>query len=199
MTAGLVGCSPGSDSGLSARPAVHHGHCFNGHDLDIAGRTMSYDHSVYVPTSSCNLCQALGLPRSTWFEIDLRFVHETPPTDAELVLIARPPTARAGVGQVDLQLRSQRIGGLDLWLCGIDRRGVIGPVGVDASYRRRGFGTVLVAAALARGAGYRWSTTAISESASARAFCAAQYWPDGVHLSRPHYCSHMKFANGDEV
>ncbi len=52
---------------------------------------MGYDHSVYVPTLSCNLCQPLGLSRSTWLEIDLRFAHETPPTHTELVLIARPP------------------------------------------------------------------------------------------------------------
>ncbi|SEB47033.1 hypothetical protein SAMN04489727_2006 [Amycolatopsis tolypomycina] len=160
-------------------------------------RTMGYDHSVYVPTSSCNLCQALGLSRSTWFEIDLRFAHEAPPTHAELVLVARPPRMRAGAGQIVLQLRSQQIGGLDLWLCGIDRRGVLGPVQVDASYRRRGFGTTLVAAALARGPGYRWSTTALDQSVAARAFCAAQRWPEGVQLSSPFYCSHMKLANGD--
>jgi GNAT superfamily N-acetyltransferase len=177
---------------------VRHVRCFNRHDLDIAGQTISYDHSVYVPTSSCNLCQTLGLSRSAWFEIDLRFAHETPPTQAELVLIARPPTTKAAVGQVVLQLRGQQIGGLDLWLCGIDRRGVIGPVWVDASYRRRGFGTVLVAA-LARGPGYRWSTTAIGESVVGRAFCAAQCWPDGAQPSSPFYCSHMKLSNGEDV
>ncbi|MFI5593721.1 hypothetical protein ACIA5G_52475 [Amycolatopsis sp. NPDC051758] len=160
---------------------------------------MGYDHSVNVPTSSCNLCQALGLSRSTWFEIDLQFAHEAPPTHAELVLIARPPKVRAGVGQVVLQLRSQRIGGLDLWLCGIDRRGVIGPVRVEDTYQHRGFGTVLVAAALARGVGYRWSTTAIGESVAVRAFCAAQRWPDGAQPSNPFYCSHMKLANGAEL
>jgi GNAT superfamily N-acetyltransferase len=160
---------------------------------------MSYDHSVYLPTSSCDLCQALGLPRSSWFEVDLRFAHETPPTHAELVLIARPPRKRAGVGQVMSQLRSQRIGGLDLWLCSVDRRGVIGPVRVEAPYRRRGFGTVLVAAALARGAGYRWSTTAINESVIARAFCATQRWPEGAQLRTPFYCTHMKLVSGDNV
>jgi GNAT superfamily N-acetyltransferase len=160
---------------------------------------MSYDHSVYVPTSSCNLCQALDLPKSTWFEIDLRFEHEGPLTQAELVLIARPPAARAGVGQVVLQLRSRLIGSLDLWLCGIDRRGVVGPVRVDAAYRRRGFGTVLVAAALARGADYQWSTTAMGETVAARAFCAALRWPAETRLSVPFYCSHMKLVNGDEV
>jgi GNAT superfamily N-acetyltransferase len=153
---------------------------------------MGYDHSVYVPTSRCNLCQALGLSRSTWFEIDLRFAHETPSTHAELALIARPPTTTAAVGQVVLQLRGQQIGGIDLWLCGIDRRGVIGRIRVDACYRRRGFGTVLVAAALARGPGYRWPTTAFGESVAARAFCAAQCWPDGAQLGSPFYCSHMK-------
>ncbi|MFJ9782618.1 hypothetical protein ACIRSS_23760 [Amycolatopsis sp. NPDC101161] len=76
---------------------------------------------------------------------------------------------------------------------------MIGPVQVDSSYRRHGFGRVLVAAALARAAGYRWSTTAISESVSARAFCAALCWPDGVELSSPFYRSHMKLANGGDV
>jgi GNAT superfamily N-acetyltransferase len=147
LTAGLAGCIPGSDSGLPARPAVHHRHCFNGHDLDIAGRTMGYDHSLYVPTTSCDLCQTLGLSRATWFEIDLRFAHEKPPMDTELVLAARPPMRRAGVGHVFLQLRGQPIGGLNLWLCSVDRRGVIGPVLVETAYRRRGFGAVLVAAA----------------------------------------------------
>ena len=160
---------------------------------------MGYDHSVYVPTSSCNLCQALGLPRSTWFEIDLRFAHETPQAHAELVLVAMRPAARAGVGQVELRLRSRQIGVLDLWLCGVERRGVVGPVRVDPSCRRRGFGTVLVAAALARGTGYQWSTTALGESVTARAFCAAQRWPADTQLSTPFYCSHMKLVNGDDV
>lgn len=102
------------------------------------------------------------------------------------------------MGQIVLQLRSQQIGGLDLWLCGVDQRGVIGPVRVETAYRRRGFGTVLIAAALARGAGYRWSTTAIAESVTARAFCAAQHWPNGAELGSPFYCSHMKLASDDK-
>ncbi len=61
---------------------------------------MGHVHSVYVPTSSCNLCQELGLSRSTWFEVDLRFVHEPPSTQAELVLVARPPAARAGADRL---------------------------------------------------------------------------------------------------
>ncbi|WP_116050811.1 hypothetical protein [Amycolatopsis palatopharyngis] len=47
--------------------------------------------------------------------------------------------------------------------------GVIEHVRVDPEYLRRGYGRVLVAGALARGPGYRWSTTAVIDSAIARA------------------------------
>lgn len=49
-------------------------------------------------------------------------------------------------------------------------RGVIEHVRVDPEYLRRSYGRVLVAGALARGPGYRWSTTAVLDSAIARVY-----------------------------
>jgi hypothetical protein len=65
----------------------------------------------------------------------VRFVHEVPPSHAALVLVARAPAVKAGVGQIVLQLHDRAIADLDVQLCGVDQRGVIEQVRVDESYR----------------------------------------------------------------
>ena len=64
-------------------------------------------------------------------------------------------------------------------------------VRVDESYRRYGYGRVLVAAALTLGRGYDWSTTAVNKSIEARAFWATVGWPG---VGRPKYCSYQQEA-----
>lgn len=196
----LPSSSPSGDSGYPARPAGQHKRCLNGHDLALARVSHGWDHSVYVPITTCELCFALRLPRATWYEVNLQFVHEAPATAASLVLAARPPRVLGGVGQIVLLLHGQPVGDLDVQMCQVDRRGVIEQVRVDPSpsYRRRGFGTVLLAAALSRGRGFRWSTTAIEDSLAARAFWASQHLPDAMTLGDPRRCTHMLQANGKD-
>ncbi|MFK0250192.1 hypothetical protein ACIQUM_36285 [Amycolatopsis azurea] len=128
-----------------------------------------------------------------------RFVHEAPVTSASLVLAARPPMMRGGVGHILMQLRGVTIADLDVQMCGVCRAGVLDQVRVDGPYLRRGIGTVLVTAALSRGRGYRWSTTAIIDTVTAKAFWAAQQLPEDMVLGEPSRCSHMALAIGDHV
>ena len=196
----LLSSQPSSDSGYPARTDENHEFCLNGHRLDVSGRSASYDHSVHLSTSSCDLCWELHLPRWTWLVIDhRRLQHEAPASHAELVLAARPPEVKAGVGQIELRLRGQVIADIDVRLCGVDTRGVIEQVRVDEKYQRRGFGTVLVAAALARGPAYRWSTTKLDDSVGARAFWASLRPAGPLQLGEPFYCSHMRLADGDRI
>ncbi|MEV6873223.1 hypothetical protein [Amycolatopsis sp. NPDC051128] len=77
-----------------------------------------------------------------------------------------------------------------------DQRGVITRVDVNPSYRLRRFRTVLVLAALNHRPSYRWATTDIGTSATARAFWSAQHLPENMRLGNRVYCSHMKRVQG---
>ncbi|QXV63541.1 hypothetical protein CVV72_40995 (plasmid) [Amycolatopsis sp. TNS106] len=190
--------NPFANSDNVVRPAVRHRRCLNGHDLEIAGRSSSYDHELYLPTGACELCFTLRLPRWSWLEVDLRFRDEAPTTSAALWLAARPPLVRGGVGQIMLQLWGTTIADLDVQMCGPCRVGVVEQIRVDTEYLRRGIGTVLLAAALVRGRGYRWSTTTIDDTVTARAFWAAQQLPD-MTLGEPRRCSDMLAVDGHTV
>ena len=191
---------PRADDNRPFRTAERHAYCLNGHDLDRAGRNCGHDHTYWLASTSCNLCLELGLPRATWDEIDhLRLGSEHPPTHAKLLLdIARPPV-RAGVGQIIAKLDGVPIADIDLRMCSVDERGVIEHVRVDEAFLRRGLGTVLVAAALARGPGYIWSTTAVDEAVEARAFWARLRPSVPLAIGEPFYCSHMREADGESV
>ena len=193
------------DPGYPLRPAGHHDLCMNRHHLDRGGWTSGFDHALWLSTSTCKLCRELKLPRATWFEVDLRFQHEEPPTNQELHLVAVPPAVLGGVGQIVLQIRGRPVADLDVRMCHVDERGVIEHIRVDDAtdtskgYRRRGFGSLLVAMALSRGTGYRWSTSKVTDTIEARAFWARQDLPERMELGEPFYCSHMKLADGEGV
>jgi hypothetical protein len=55
----------------------------------------------------------------------------------------------------------------------------------------------LLDAALARGPGYHWSTTRIGRAEEVRDFWAYQDPAEPLHLEQPHYCTHMRQANGE--
>lgn len=191
--------NPFANSDYVVRPAIRHRRCLNGHDLKVAGRSSGYDHELYLQTGTCELCFWLRLPRATWLEVDLRFQDEAPATSAALRLAARPPLVRGGVGQIMLQLWGTTIADLDVQMCGPCRTGVVEQVRVDTEYLRRGIGTVLLAAALVRGRGYRWSTTTIDDTVTARAFWAAQQLPADMTLGQPRRCSDMLAVDGHTV
>ena len=85
------------------------------------------------------------------------------------------------------------VGDIDVVLCPIEKRAVLEHVRVDESYRRHGYGRVLVAAALTLGRDYDWSMTAVNKSIEARAFWARIGLPGPTV---PAYCSHMQEASG---
>jgi GNAT superfamily N-acetyltransferase len=191
---------PGSDSGYPVRSEGQHRYCLNNHDLQTAGMTTGFDHAWWLSTTTCETCRALKWPRATWCEVDhRRLVGEKPSTHAKLVLAARRPALLGGIGQLEVLLREAPIADMDVRMCPVDERGVIEQVRVDEPYRRRGFGVLLVEAALARGPGYRWSTTVVSDSAEARSFWASRRIPAGLELGVPFWCSHMREADGEFV
>jgi GNAT superfamily N-acetyltransferase len=197
---GLAAYVPQADPQRPFRTAERHAYCLNGHQLDRAGRNCGFDHGYWLSAVTCNLCLELELPRATWDEIDhLRLGNEAPPTQTKLLLdIARPPV-RAGVGQIVAKLDGVPIADVDLRMCPVDERGVIEHVRVDEQFLRRGLGTVLVAAALARGPGYTWSTTAVDKAVAARAFWATFRPAVPLAIGEPFYCSHMREADGEPV
>lgn len=192
--------TPPIDHTRPFRTAEHHQHCLNGHHLDRVSVNCGFDHGYWLADVTCLLCRELRLPRATWDEIDhLRLGAEHPPTHAKLLLdIARPPV-RAGVGQITAKLDGDPIADLDLRMCPIDERGVLEHIRVDDQFRRRGLAGVLVAAALARGPGFHWSTTVVGKAVEARAFWASVRPAVPLQIGEPFYCSHMREADGEPV
>ncbi|OXM47536.1 GNAT family N-acetyltransferase [Amycolatopsis alba] len=175
----------------AVRSARRHERCLNGHDLDIAGRGSGWDPILDLSIGSCELCVRLWLPRAQWLDVDLQFRDEAAASSSALVLAGRPPMVRGGVGQIILQLWGAAIADLDVQMCDRCQAGVVEQIRVDPGYLRRGIGTVLVDAALIRGRGYRWSTTSIAYTMTAKAFWAAQHLPRGTVLGEPRRCPHM--------
>lgn len=192
--------SPPVDKQRPFRTAANHELCLNGHNLSRAGVNCGHDHGYWLSDVTCNLCLELRLPRATWDEVDhLRLGAEHPPTHAKLLLdIVRPPV-RAGVGQIVAKLDGVAIADIDLRMCAVDERGVIEHVRVDDGYRRRGLGTILVAAALARAPGFRWSTMEVDKGLPARAFWASLRPAVPLQIGEPVRCSHMREADGEPV
>ncbi|WP_329072638.1 GNAT family N-acetyltransferase [Amycolatopsis sp. NBC_01480] len=196
---GTVGTAP--DPGYPFRAPGPHARCLNGHSLDLAGQTLPYYHVLDLDATLCNLCIELRLDRPGWFPLDhtaVRRVDVPRKYHRPIVeLVAHPPDQPAGVGYIALQISERSVADIDVQMCGIDRRGVIEQIRVDDTYRRRRIGTLLVAAVLARGPGFQWSTTKVDNSVSARAFWASQQSARSLSLGRPDYCPHMKIVNGE--
>jgi GNAT superfamily N-acetyltransferase len=196
----LAAYVPEPDPNQVFRTAERHQYCLNGHHLDRAGRNCGFDHGYWLSAVTCMLCHELRLPRATWDEVEhLQLGAEHPPTHARLVLdIARPPV-RAGVGQITARLDGTPIADVDLRMCPVDERGVLEHVRVDDQFRRRGLAGVLVAAALARGPGFHWSTTVVGKAVEARAFWASVRPAVPLQIGEPFYCSHMREADGELI
>lgn len=171
--------------------------CPRGHDLAVAGARSSYHHRYALPEVTCGVCRALHDPLASWCLVDPARQHtvDTAPR-AGLALVRVPPATRGGVGQLRLWIDGVPLADLDLAVCGPCRRGVVEHVRTDAPHRRRGYGRVLVAAALtlAPPPEYRWSTTRVTDDPVARAFWAGITFPG--EIGTPAYCSDMERAAG---
>jgi GNAT superfamily N-acetyltransferase len=189
---------------LPVRSRRDHLWCLNRkHRLVLAGSNGGYHHALHLSTRSCNRCWSRRQSRCRWLVVD----HRTPmpveqadqsdPRRSEILVTARRPAVRAGVGQLEIRLRNAVIAVADVQLCGVDHRGVVRHIQVDPAHRRRGFGTLLLDAALARGPGYHWSTTRLDQSDDAQDFWAYQDPAEPLHLGEPHYCTHMREADDE--
>jgi GNAT superfamily N-acetyltransferase len=172
--------------------------CLRGHDLDIAGTGVGYHHRFALSQLTCNICYELRDERASWCLVDPARHHlaDEAPTSG-LVLVKIPPTVpRGGVGQLQLRLDGIALADLDLAVCGPCQRAVLENVRVDEQQRRRGYGRVLVAAALtlAPPSDYHWSTTSVSDDVVTRAFWSTISWSGA--LGKPDRCTDMERAAG---
>lgn len=173
------------------------------HRLAFAGASSGYHHTLRLSTQLCNRCWTRRRPRHTWLLVD----HRTPltveqadqPEDrrAQILVVARRPAVRAGVGQLEIRLRDAAVAVADVQLCGVDHRGVVRHIEVDPAHRQRGFGTLLLDAIQARGPSYHWSTVKLAEAEESQDFWAHQDPGEPLQLGEPHYCTHMREANGE--
>jgi GNAT superfamily N-acetyltransferase len=171
--------------------------CPRGHTLSIAGARSRYHHRYALTGLTCGVCHSLHDPLASWCLVNPARQHavdDAPQTG--LVLVRLPPAVRGGPGQLRLWVDGIALADIDVLICGPCRRGVVEHVRTDLLHRRRGYGRVLVAAALslAPPASYRWSTTKVTDDPVAMAFWAGVNWPG--ELGHPAYCADMDRAAG---
>lgn len=165
--------------------------CPRGHRLDVAGVSRHYAHLLGLSTRSCTVCHESDPHTAAWCELDpTRQVGADQASGSGLELVAFPPAARGGTGTIALQLDGQALGEIQVALCGPCRTGVIARVASERT--RMGIGRVLVAAALARGPRFRWSTDPIPipDAGAVRGFWAAAA-PEQLRLGDPLRCTDM--------
>ncbi|MFC5686305.1 GNAT family N-acetyltransferase [Amycolatopsis mediterranei] len=189
---------------LPVRSQRDHVWCLNRkHRWALANGGSGYHHALRLSTQVCARCWARRQPRARWLVVD----HRTPiPADqvdqsddrgARILVVGRRPAVRAGVGRLEVRVRGIVVAVTDVQLCGVDHRGVVCHIEVDPAFRRRGFGTLLLDAAQARGPGYHWSTVRLDQSEDSQDFWTYQDPAEPLHLGEPHYCTHMREANGE--
>ncbi|GAA1982905.1 GNAT family N-acetyltransferase [Amycolatopsis minnesotensis] len=168
--------------------------CPCGHELAIGGVTGSWSHALGLPTMVCLACQTAGTGRGSWVEIDVtrQYTPETAPGSG-LALVRHRPASPAGAGRVELVLATTVVGHVELALCRIERRANLRALEVEPAHRRRGYGTVLAAAAKTLAPDYDWSVPAFVEDPVARSFWAAAGVPGPAPLAP---CSHIRDALG---
>ncbi|WP_154676413.1 hypothetical protein [Amycolatopsis benzoatilytica] len=86
--------------------------CFDRkHRRELAGRNTGYHYGLQLSTDSCNRCWARQAPRSKWLVVEHRrpmpVEQAEQPDDrrAKILIVARRPPVRAGVGQLEVRLR----------------------------------------------------------------------------------------------
>lgn len=171
--------------------------CPQGHDLQVAGAQTGWAPGLRLTTQTCEACRALQADRATWCLVDPAKQHQADTAPAYGLALVRIPPAepRGGVGQLQLRVDNDVRGDVDLAVCGPCRRAVLEQVRVDPAYMRRGYGRLLIAAAVTVAPGFDWSTTVVDRADPvARAFWAAVDWPG--QLGTPAYCTDMRRAAG---
>lgn len=113
----------------------------------------------------------------------------------DVELVALPAWWPAGVERIEICSGGRPVGDVDFRACADCRVAVLEQVRVDPPYRRRGWATRAVQAAVASRPGYRWATSALHDTVEARAFWAALGWPE-EDLGVPVWCAHMYEADG---
>jgi GNAT superfamily N-acetyltransferase len=166
--------------------------CPAGHLRELASPNSNYSHAAQLHEYTCGVCRALGNPRARWTAIDPALQYPADAVPSGLVLVRIPPRRPATPGRIELQLAGACFGAIEVTLCRIEKRAVLEQLLVTEKHRRRGVGRVLVAAALALGAGYDWSMVKPGSSLEARAFWARLGLVCGP--ATPFYCSHMNDA-----
>ncbi|HVW41015.1 MAG TPA: GNAT family N-acetyltransferase [Amycolatopsis sp.] len=186
---------PATGSGSALTPPV----CLRGHRLKVAGVSRGWDQDYWLPTVCCKVCEAMPDPRPCWALIDpaLQLAPGEEPRRERLVLVAAPPAVRGAPGQITLQLNREILGRVTISVCGPCRRAVLEDLQVFDGNLRCGFGTVLLAAALARAPAptYRWSTVPLPpESPAVLAFWSVVDFPG--QLGKAERCTDMRRALG---
>ena len=171
----------------TARPTF----CPWGHALAVGGVRHSWHQDYAAPEYLCEACHALPDRGGRWAMIDPSItgqVRDDQVDETRLQLVIIPPAVRRGIGTILLRLGSTIFGQIQLTLCELDRCAVLLGLAVEPQHRRRGAGSVLVAAAKARGQGYRWSSNPIGTDPVAIAFWGRVGL---VGESRPAACTHQ--------
>lgn len=167
--------------------------CPQGHRLSLAKAGLGWDPSEWCATVTCHLCREMRAPRAAWILMNPaeQYVVGSPMPERQPVLIVQPPRERAGVGVIRLRRHRVVVGEVDVSICGPCRRAVLENIRVSEVHRRRGYGLVLLAAALARAPAdqYEWSTTPLHDTVAARAFWSIVEFPGT--LGTPNYCTDM--------
>ncbi|MQA12578.1 MAG: GNAT family N-acetyltransferase [Pseudonocardiaceae bacterium] len=169
--------------------------CPRGHNSKIARVLIGYSHIYYTRTVTCRVCLELGHEPATWALVDPA-TQVTKPAGRGLELVLTPPSARGGVGRIALHVDRNCLADADLMICGPCRIAVLEQLRVDEEVRRRGYGRLLLAAALLRAPDerYRWSATEAADTTEARAFWSRVPFPG--QLGEPTYCTDMRIAAG---
>ncbi|TKG61504.1 GNAT family N-acetyltransferase [Prauserella endophytica] len=185
---------------LTARGGLrehHPAHCPRQHPVGSGTVWVGWNARLRLRQLTCRACHAHDPAISTWCIVDpgyqQRRAEQTDGLGVEIVAIP-PEHHPAGVGRIEIRLNGRAVGDIDLALCAQCQAGIIEHIRVDPPpHRRRGFGRVLLAAALSRGRGYRWSTTAIEDTDSAHQFWKAVSDP-ALRLGLPERCPDMRAA-----
>jgi len=166
--------------------------CLRGHYLGVGGAGVGWSHFYRLTDITCRVCAALRDPAANWCLLDpaRQYPADSAPGQG-LVLAVVPPSARGGIGRIELRLARRPVGEVALAACGPCHRAVLVRVLVPDEHRRLGYGRVLIAAALARAPAsrYHWSTVRGPETVAAKAFWAAVRFPGKI--GEPGYCSDM--------
>ncbi|MFE0023354.1 hypothetical protein [Amycolatopsis sp. NPDC059021] len=172
--AGALG--PGRELTVPVRPGTGTpSRCPWGCRLDVGGVRCGWSQDYGTPEYLCEACHALPEHRGRWAQFDTTVTNQV--TDAradpaKLQIVVTPPAALAGPGTIELRWGTTIFGHITVALCPIDRCAIFLDLLTETRHRRRGVGRVLVAAARARGSGYRWTSLPRLTDAVATAFWA---------------------------